>query len=190
MTSAMCLTPSQCPAYVLSGGSSSRFGSDKALVDINGQPLILRIQQLLKLAGHETHFVADREDRYQFLGISCLVDALPNSGPLAGLTTAAKHRNQTLGGGWLLLLACDQVVWLPQLWQSLSSAAKANKSVVTFIEKTTPAGKRWQPLPGLYHSRLHDTALHALQAQQLSLQRLIAQTPSTGVTSELNPRVW
>ncbi len=52
-----------CHAYLLAGGKSSRFGSNKALVTIDGQPLLLGLIASLKNTEHQVHVVADRVDR-------------------------------------------------------------------------------------------------------------------------------
>ncbi len=189
-----CLDPSECPAYILSGGQSSRFGSDKALVAIENQPQLLRLQRALQSCGHVTHVVADRHDRYMKLGVHCLVDLEPDCGPLAGLTTALQHRLGTWGQGWLLLVSCDQVKWLAEWWTQLSTAIDANTRAVTFAHVDSCAearqATRAQPIPGLYHTLIADTVAQSLAARQLSLQPLLRQIPSVAVTTENNPRLW
>lgn len=98
-------------AYVLAGGESRRFPGDKARVAVEGLPQILRLQRQLIEAGHEVSFIADRADRYADIGLECIVDQHPGSGPLGGLITALSHHQERSGSGWILLVGCDQLLW-------------------------------------------------------------------------------
>ncbi len=178
------LAPPPCPAYILAGGQSSRFGSDKALISVAGQPQLLRLRDLLERQGHATHVVADRPDRYEPLQISCLVDVASQSGPLAGLAAALTHRLERHGPGWLLLVNCDQLSWLPA-WYSTLTAASAAAEAVVFGE---PA--QLQPLPGLYHSHLLSRVVTALEAGHLSLRRLLTEVRAATVMGSPLPQEW
>lgn len=177
--------PVDCPAYILCGGKSARFGTDKARVRIDRQPHLLRLAKSLRKQGHETHFVADHHDRYRDLGIATIVDAQPESGPLAGLLAAARHRASYSGGGWFLLLSCDQLRWQPQYFQRLASRITANLAAITYGDPSV------QPIPGLYHTRIEPAAAAALSAKQLSLKRMLEIGDSTLAIEESdNPRDW
>ncbi|MEZ6134667.1 MAG: molybdenum cofactor guanylyltransferase [Pirellulaceae bacterium] len=178
----------EVPAYVLAGGLSARFGSDKALVEIEGEVQLLRLLRQLgeiaPAARGDAHVVADRVDRYQALGITCLVDARENGGPLAGLVTALQHRLQNYGEGWLLLVNCDQVVWQAAWLAELLQHSHSTR-VVCFCEDD-----RVQPLPGLYHSGVLPFALQQLSKKDLSLKNLLSQVPSATIATGSNPRWW
>jgi len=220
------LGAAQCPAYILAGGQSARFGSDKALVTVEGKPLLLHLHLSLAALGHAVQVIADREDRYAALGLTCLLDAQPQSGPLAGLMTAVRHRRSLLGEGWLLLANCDQVEWFPEWLTLLGSASTTSASTtsacttsawaVTFEQAVqeecfeelpvNPAGRNAasptrratssnaatyrQPIPGLYHTHMHDFVQAALSARQFSLQNLLRQVPSMALTTRNNPSQW
>lgn len=210
------LVAAQCPAYILAGGQSARFGSDKALVTMEGKPLLLRLHASLAALGHAVQVIADREDRYAALGLTCLLDAQPQSGPLAGLMTAVRHRRSLLGEGWLLLANCDQVEWFPGWLTLLGSASTTSAWAATFEQAVqeecceelpvNPAGRNAasptrratssnaatyrQPIPGLYHTQMHDFVQAALSARQFSLQNLLRQVPSMALTTPNNPSQW
>ncbi len=210
------LVADQCPAYILAGGQSSRFGSDKALVKIDGKPLLLRLHAALTGLGHAVQVIADREDRYAAMGLTCLLDAQPQSGPLAGLMSAVRHRRSLLGEGWLLLANCDQVEWFPEWLTLLGSASTTSAWAATFAQAvqgecleelpvsladrnaatstrsaTSPNAATYrQPIPGLYHTQIHDFVQAALSARQLSLQNLLRQVPSIALTTPNNPSQW
>ena len=104
---------------VLAGGRSARFGSDKALAEAGGKPLIEHaIDALAAVTGQVT--ICGR----QLAGYTCLPDRpAAGLGPLAGLN-AALHHAHALRRPWVLSIACDTPV-LPQgLLQSLADGRR------------------------------------------------------------------
>ncbi|MGB9614841.1 MAG: molybdenum cofactor guanylyltransferase [Fervidobacterium sp.] len=92
---------SKITAAILIGGKSKRFGSDKALFEYQGEPIVLRVRKILKE-------VFDKEPL--FIGRICLPfdvlsypDLLHNKGPIGGLYTALKLVNTD----YVFLSACD-----------------------------------------------------------------------------------
>lgn len=73
-----------CIGIVLAGGRSSRMGRDKALLHINGLPLIEHQMQLLRDAGIDDVRVSGY--RPDYAGIE---DAVVDAGPLGGLAGVA-----------------------------------------------------------------------------------------------------
>lgn len=73
----------QVPVYILAGGRSSRFGSDKARAALHGRPMIVRIAELLRPVAESMIVVAEQSDKYADLGLLTIADAIPGQGPLA-----------------------------------------------------------------------------------------------------------
>lgn len=162
-------------SYLLAGGKSSRFGSDKALAMIDGSPLITRlIKQLRDCNFQDIYIVADREDRYQQLGLTSITDLRPQLGPLGGLWTALTHRLAHLGPGWILLLPCDlidfQPSWVTEWFQAISMSSTSSPKTVSAIAYYD---QYWLPLPALYHTNLLSKVIESIDANQLSLQSLL-----------------
>ena len=187
------------PCYILCGGQSRRFGTDKARVPISGQPQLLHLATALEATGHPVHYVADRADRYSDLGLTCLVDQQPNSGPMAGLASALAHRASQVessqvesgaGQGWLLLVSCDQAQWDESWYRELSAAKEASPGAAAAAYYDTA----WQPLPALYHIGLLSDVNERLRASHLSLQTVLgdldARQRCVRVTTELSPSTW
>ncbi len=177
--------PANVPTYILCGGQSVRFGTDKARVRIDHQPHLLRLAKSLRSQGHETHFVSDSVDRYKDLGIATIVDLQPESGPMAGLISAAKHRETCYGVGWFLLLSCDQLRWQPKYFHWLAGRAQADLEAITYRDPFV------QPIPGLYHTRIQGAAENALANHQLSLKRMLESSHAVvSIEESENPRDW
>lgn len=161
------------PAYILSGGQSRRFGSDKARYATPAGPQLLVLADQLRNCGHTVHVVADRADRYADLGLKCLVDTQPDSGPLAGLASALAHHRDSLpvaaprAHGWILLVNCDQRHW-QQVWTDVLS-----KHAHDDVDASIYFDTQWQPLPGLYHIALLPTIIDRLSSRQLSLHSFL-----------------
>jgi molybdopterin-guanine dinucleotide biosynthesis protein A len=109
----------QITGYVLAGGASSRFGQDKALIELGGIPMVLRMCELLRgIAGEATVIAAP--EKYAHLDLKIVPDRWPGEGPLGGIITAliatsaanpqdvGPDRPRQAGGRqWNLILGCD-----------------------------------------------------------------------------------
>lgn len=190
------LTPADCPAFILAGGRSSRFGSDKALLPVNGLPLLQQLQQQLLASGHNVRIVADRRERYAALGIECIPDELSGVGPLAGVIAAIRQRQES-GAGWLLVLNCDLLIWNSQWFTELAlktssgSGSTSNTCrAVHFVSEAPGEPPRTEPLPCLLHTSGLAEALAAATAGQLALQQLLHRLNAATVSSQLGPARW
>jgi molybdenum cofactor guanylyltransferase len=79
--------------FVLAGGKSSRMGTNKALLTLNGNTLIERTKKLLESVCQQVFILGSRE-LYGSFG-DCFEDIYPDCGPLAGIHVAlANSRTQ------------------------------------------------------------------------------------------------
>jgi molybdopterin-guanine dinucleotide biosynthesis protein A len=86
-------------AVVLAGGESRRFGSDKALAQFRGEPLIARVVRTLREAGFAQVAIAAKETtRYAELAPAAelFADARTIQTPLAGLEAALRGSRHAL----------------------------------------------------------------------------------------------
>lgn len=72
-------------AIILSGGKCSRFGSDKAFIEIEGKPLIKRQVNFLKKIFENIIIVTNNPQKYEFRDIKIVCDVVKDRGPLAGI---------------------------------------------------------------------------------------------------------
>ena len=117
--------------YVLAGGGSTRFGRDKALVEMDGVPMLLRMSALLREITNQVNVIA-APNKYAALGISGIPDRWDGQGPLAGIITALLATEE--GGEetqWNLILGCD-MPFLTQKWLAhlVGRALASNAEVV------------------------------------------------------------
>ncbi|HEX2617972.1 MAG TPA: molybdenum cofactor guanylyltransferase, partial [Flavobacteriales bacterium] len=87
---------------VLAGGKSTRMGQDKALLEVNGKPLLVHALDRLRPHVQELLLIGDPR-KYGKLHAACIADDLQDLGPLGGIVTAMNHAKHDK----LLVLACD-----------------------------------------------------------------------------------
>ena len=93
--------------YVLAGGGSTRFGRDKALVEIGGAPMLSRMRSLLSDITKKVNVIA-APHKYAALGITSISDRWEGQGPLAGIITALQTTEEIASGAeWNLIIGCD-----------------------------------------------------------------------------------
>jgi len=160
----------QVPVYILAGGRSSRFGSDKARAVCSGQPLIRHVAGFFEPIARSVTAVADQADKYNDLGLRTIVDIERGMGPLAGLD-AALH-DLPAGQEWLMLSCCDAVSMERHWLAALLEASERPFWAVAF------RGKHWQPMPALYHRSSRALVIQGLRSGQRSMQRLLDRLPT------------
>ncbi len=78
-------------AFILAGGKSSRFGSDKTLHIVNGKPLIEHVYSTLQPLFPVISIIANDTYKYNYLHIPVYPDIIPGLGPLGGIYTALQR---------------------------------------------------------------------------------------------------
>src|SRR2546421_12906263 len=117
--------------YILAGGGSRRFGRDKALAEVGGRPMLVRMIELLQSVTRPVKIVAV-PSKYAAFGAEIVEDRWPGEGPFGGIITALEDAAKSPRGcEWNLIVGCD-MPFLTQDWlQFLASrAAKSNAQVV------------------------------------------------------------
>ncbi len=89
-------------AVILAGGKSSRMGSNKAFLPLEGVPLIERVR--LTLAEIFSHIILSTAspNTYEEIALNEVVDRYPETGPLGGITSVLET-----GEKRIFCVACD-----------------------------------------------------------------------------------
>ena len=131
---------------VLSGGKSTRMGSDKGLIEYHGTPQREYLYQLLSKVCDRTYISLreDQEEKVPF-GYATLKDENRFRGPFNGILSAHKRHPEV---AWLVL-ACDlPLIDLPDLKQ-LVSARNPEKLATAFANEEDPLPEPlcaiWEP---------------------------------------------
>ncbi len=92
---------------VLAGGASRRMGTDKALLEVDGRPLVATTCAALRDAGAEPVVVVGGDPHAaDVAGVEQVPDRWPGEGPLGGILTALGHLDGD-GTRHVAVLACD-----------------------------------------------------------------------------------
>ena len=158
--------PTSVGLFLLGGGQSRRFGTDKASFEFEGTPLAVRIaRRLSPLFGEATLVVREQTDTLAGLGLPLLADLMPGNGPLGGLHAAlqAGHREHLT-----LCVACD-MPWVDA--QLLLEQVERLRALPERLACVPFLDGRWHPLHGVYRGSALGVVEALLAAGQLKLQR-------------------
>ena len=155
-------------AFVLAGGQSTRMGSDKALLDFHGRPLIEHALARFRALGFTPHIAGSRPDLAQYAPI--IPDNYSSSGPLAGIEAALSVSSDDLSFFLpvdLPLLPIDFLRWMTLRAQETSALA------------TIPRLQgRPQPLCAVYHRAVLPYARAALAAKSAKVMHAVDHAAS------------
>jgi molybdopterin-guanine dinucleotide biosynthesis protein A len=161
-------------AFILAGGNSTRMGTDKAFVMLEGRTLLARALDVCRTITSEVRIAGDREKFAPFAPV--VEDVFPGCGPLAGIH-AALRASQT---DWNVVLAVDLPFVSPALLHFLMAQARDSEAIIT-VPRT---GKGWQPLCAVYRRPFADAAEKALRAGRYKVDLLFDQAITRPVGEE------
>ena len=151
--------------YVLAGGASTRFGRDKALVELGGKAMLLRMAELLEAVAESVAVVAPRQ-RYGGFGLPLVADRWPGAGPLGGIATALLHSaDATPACEWNVILGCDLPLLTRDWLTYLTEWARESRAHVV-IPRT---GGGYEPLCACYRSVAGPALAAAIGRGQLKI---------------------
>jgi molybdopterin-guanine dinucleotide biosynthesis protein A len=151
--------------FVLAGGQSSRMGTDKALLDLNGRTLLERAMDTLSKVAGGVWILGSRE-RFEAFG-NVIEDEFPGHGPLGGIHAALRASHQGLN----VILAVDMPFVEVQFLEYLAEQAVRSAAAVTIPR----AGGGWQPLCAVYRRAFAEVAEPALRAGRNKIDPLFGK---------------
>ncbi len=133
--------------YILAGGGSTRFGRDKALVEVGRMPMIVRMSELVRSVTGQMKVVA-APGKYEAFGVEIVEDRWPGAGPLGGIITALEDAARSaVRPEWNLILSCD-MPFLTQEWLAfLGERTARSEAQVVFPQSASgpePLCACWQ----------------------------------------------
>jgi molybdopterin-guanine dinucleotide biosynthesis protein A len=147
-------SPTDVTVFILAGGKSTRMGTDKAFVILDGRTLLARALDLARSVTSDVRIVGDAAKFAPFAPV--VEDVFPGCGPLGGIHAALRTSSSDLN----VILAVD-VPFVPQaLLQYLIRRARSSAAATVTITET--AG-RLQPLCAVYRRGFANAAEQALR---------------------------
>jgi molybdopterin-guanine dinucleotide biosynthesis protein A len=169
-------------AIIQAGGRSRRMGTDKALIDYQGRPILAHVIDTLRQLSDDVLVVSNRSDVYGPLAAPLdariVPDYEPPSGPLGGIAAGLAAMNHDLA----IVVACDMPFLNLELFRFLIERAGDFDAVVP------QTGDQPEPLHAVYRR----SCLAAIQRRLANDERRVIsffQDVRLSVVSEAEWRV-
>lgn len=161
---------------LLAGGRGRRMGRDKALLEIEGEPLALRALRVLEDACDDVVVASGDGRRLAALGRRQVADPMPGAGPLAGLVAGLEAARHDLAA----VLAVDLVAADAGVLRALARAWEGEAAVVPVVDG------RAQPL----HAVWARAAAPALRRRLETGERSVTGAVTALAARLAGPEVW
>lgn len=163
--------------FVLCGGESRRMGRDKALLEINGRPLVEHVAGIIRFVTERVTLVGPR-NRYEQLGFPVIEDAYRGLGPLSGIVAALEHT----GSPRALIVACDLARLDRDFVLQLCRKSMESNGFDAWVGEHPERGI--EPLCGVYHVRTLDRLRGYLSANRLKMRDILGEMRIEQVRAE------
>ncbi len=142
---------------VLTGGSSTRMGADKSLIEIDGVAMAVRVANALRSAGcSPVAMIGGDLDALTELGEFAVADLHPGAGPVGGIITAIRTLGASADG--IVVSSCDLGFLAAEHVLELVGSFEANATYGAEITRRcdvvvarTEPGARVQPLLAVWN---------------------------------------
>lgn len=160
-------------AFILAGGKSTRMGTDKAFVVLDGRTLLARMLDLARSLTSAVHIVGEPAKFTPFAPV--VEDVFPGCGPLGGIHAALRASQTELN----VVLAVDVPFVSLALLQFLITQAR--NSPTSFVTVPRAYGGL-QPLCAVYRRGFAGKAEQALQGGNYKIDALFDQGTTHVIT--------
>ncbi len=152
-------------SLVLCGGYSTRMGSDKSLLNVDGVPLFQRAVNLLRPFTDQV-FISCRADQEEnYLPTTCLIDHYADIGPMGGIATAL----EMYPGTAFLVLAVDLVTMNSETLDHLISHRDSTQDTTCFQRPS----QQVEPLCTIYEPTIYPLIKENISDSDFSLSKVI-----------------
>jgi len=162
-------------AFILAGGKSTRMGTDKAFVVLDGRTLLARMLDLARHVTPKIHIVGPPAKFSPFAPV--IEDIFPGCGPLGGIHAALKSSRSDLN----VILAVDVPFVSLALLQYLITRARNSSTAAVTIPRSVEG---WQPLCAVYRRQFADAAEKALNQGHYKIDQLFEEKSTQVIEQE------
>ena len=148
--------------YILAGGKSSRMGTDKGLLLIEGKAMIEYVIEQMPPIFDKLVIVSNNPE-YEKFGLKVIPDLIKDIGPAGGIYTALNHSDSQLN----FMVSCD----MPFVTQEAIAfiVKNADENQIVLLENQ---GKL-EPLFGVYSKECEEKWLQLIQQGKFKLQDMV-----------------
>jgi molybdopterin-guanine dinucleotide biosynthesis protein A len=161
-------------AFILAGGKSSRFGSDKALFEYRGRPLIEHVIESIRPVVGRMAIISNEPERLAYLEIPCHPDSVEGLGPFGGVYTAML----LCVTDFALVVGCDMPEISADLIRYMASVSGGYDVVVPRV------GGWYEPLHALYSKRCLPPAEKSIRAGNRQIVSFFTEVSVRAVEEE------
>ena len=149
---------------ILLGGKSSRYGSNKALVEIEGVRLVDRVAGVMKSIFHRVILLTNTPEEYTYLRLPMVEDLIMGLGPMGGIYTGLMTMSDETG----FLVACDMPFLSGRLIRHMVEVKDNFDTVVPRMD--------WmlEPLHALYSKKCIPVIREAIEERQYQIAKCFA----------------
>jgi molybdopterin-guanine dinucleotide biosynthesis protein A len=145
--------------YVLAGGASSRFGTDKALAELQGKSMLARTVDVVASVCSDAAIVA-AENRARDVLARAVLDRWPGEGPLGGILTALLDAQKTTShDSCCLVVSCD-MPFLTREWLAFLAKCASDSDAEAIVPQNAgrmePLCACWKTSAGTGISKMFD----------------------------------
>lgn len=161
-------------AFILAGGRSSRMGADKALLELNGKPLIVHTIELARQVSRDVKIVGNPLTLASYGAV--IEDVYRGRGPLGGIHAALTASESD----WNLILAVDLPFLTVPFLKYLIAESQASGVTVT-----VPSTDGFlHPLCGVYRKQFAIVAERALAEARNKIDALYPEVSLRVISEE------
>lgn len=151
-------------AYILAGGKSSRMGTDKGLLLLEGKAMIQYVIEQMQ-AVFDTVIIVSNNTDYEKFGLKVIPDLIKDIGPAGGIYTALHHSNAQLN----FIVSCDMPLITKEAIEFIFKTRK--KSQIVLLKNQ----ENLEPLFGLYTKDCETVWLQLIHQKTIKLQEMVLQ---------------
>ncbi len=148
--------------FILAGGKSNRMGTDKALLLVQDEPLLIWIKKLIE-PFCKTIEISGQNSEYDDFNIKMVPDLHTGIGPISGIVSSLKHSSTD----WNLLVSVDTPFINKELIQSLFTQIGQYDCIIPEHEGGI------EPLIGLYNKQILPQLEEIINQGDYKLMRLL-----------------
>ena len=157
----------QWAGAVLTGGRSTRMGTDKALLTVGGEAMAVRVATALRAAGaKEVRCIGGDDAALSALGLDVVADQHPGEGPLGALITALAATDRAI----VVVAPCDLLAPDPGVQRAVLTSLLDTPDADAAIPV---AGGVRQPLDGAYRRACLPALLAVFEDGERSVKRAL-----------------
>ena len=158
-------------ALVLCGGQSRRMGHDKALLEVEGAPLVGRVARRMAAVADPVMIAPGATGRLGDLGYAEVADRTPGAGPLGGVVAGLAIAPHPL----LAVVAVDMPHASPEMMVMLARTCRGDGTEPTYDAAVPVTAEGEQPLHAVYSRSALPGLAAALAGQRLAMQDALTE---------------